>query len=117
MKKIFPIISLLTLLSLLGLIFFQFMWLKTAKEVKEQQFRQNLILATGEAGEKLVQDHTGFIPLQKKSDLLFPSDRMQNEYFKPSVIQRYSKEEISEIIRKALDNHLLGNIHFEFAIT
>ena len=93
------------------------MWLKTAKEVKEQQFRQNLILATGEAGEKLVQDHTGFIPLQKKSDLLFPSDRLQNEYFKQSVIQRFTKEEISEIIHKSLENHMLDNIHFEFAIT
>ncbi len=117
MKKIFPIITLLILLSLLGLIFFQFMWLKTAREVKEQQFLQNFKMATAEAADKLVQDHTGFIPLNKKSDRLYPRDMMQNEYLKPSVIQRFSKEEISEIVRKALANHSLKNVHFEFAVT
>lgn len=117
MKKIFPIISLLILLSLLGLIFFQFMWLKTAHEVKEQQFQQNFFLATNEAAEKLMQDHSGFIPLNKKSEMLYPADRMQNEFLKPSVIQRFNKDEIAEIIRKALANHSLGNVHFEFTVT
>ena len=52
-KKIFPIISILILLSLLGLIFFQFLWLKSAKEVKEQQLIDNINRATNEAAEKL----------------------------------------------------------------
>jgi two-component system phosphate regulon sensor histidine kinase PhoR len=116
MKRIFPIISFLILLSLLGLIFFQFLWLKTAKEVKEQQLKENVVLAIREAAEKLVADEP-VLPSQKKSDLLFPSDKLQNEIFKPSVIQRFSKEEIQNIIRKSLDNHMLKNVDFEFAVT
>jgi two-component system phosphate regulon sensor histidine kinase PhoR len=42
---------------------------------------------------------------------------MQNDIFKPSVIQRYSREEIRDIIRKALDNHFLKDVDFEFAVT
>lgn len=116
MKRIFPIISFLILLSLLGLIFFQFLWLKTAKEVKEQQLRENVSRAVNEAGNILVED-VMVLPLKKKSDLIFPSDKMQSELFKPSVIQRYSKEEIHNIIRKALDNHMLKDVDFEFAVT
>ena len=116
MKRIFPIISFLILLSLLGLIFFQFLWLKTARDVKEQQLEENLSRAVNEAGNKLVED-VMVLPLKKKSDLIFPSDKMQGELFKSSVIQRYSKEEISDVIRKSLDNHLLKGVDFEFAVT
>ena len=56
MKRVFPIITVLILLSLLGLIFFQFLWLKSAKEVKEQQLIDNINRATNEAAEKLMQD-------------------------------------------------------------
>lgn len=116
MKRIFPIISFLILLSLLGLIFFQFLWLKTAREVKEQQLRDNVINATTEAGDMLVEGVL-ILPLRKKSDLIFPSDKMQSDIFKPSVIQRFSREEMHDIIRKALDNNMLKNVDFEFAVT
>jgi two-component system phosphate regulon sensor histidine kinase PhoR len=117
MKRIFPIISFLILLSLLGLIFFQFLWLKTAKDVAEQQLTQNISRATAQAGEQLANGNN-LLPLpQKKTDLLFPSDKFQNEFLKPSVIHRFSKEEIGAIIRKALDNNLLKDVPFEFAIT
>src|SRR5688572_10720612 len=105
MKRIFPIITFLILLSLLGLIFFQFLWLKTAKEVKEQQLRENVVRAVNEAGNKLVED-VMLLPQKKKTDIPFPTDK-SNEAFKSSVIQRYSKEEIHEIIRRSLDNHFL----------
>jgi len=116
MKRIFPIISFLILLSLLGLIFFQFLWLKTAKEIKEQQLRTNLIQAVGEAGAVLVEDMAVF-PFKKKSDIIFPNDNLKGDIFKPSVIQRYSKEEIHNIIRKALDKNMLKDVDFEYAIT
>ncbi|MEJ7627674.1 MAG: HAMP domain-containing sensor histidine kinase [Ferruginibacter sp.] len=116
MKRIFPIISFLILLSLLGLIFFQFLWIKTAGKVKEQQLDMNLSLSVNDAGNKLVEDVVLF-PLKKKSDLLFPSDKMQADIFKGSVLQRYSKEEIHDIVRKALDNHMLKDVDFEFAVT
>jgi len=116
MKRIFPIISFLILLSLLGLIFFQFLWLKTAREVKEQQLRENVSRAVNEAGNQLVDD-VMILPYHKKSDLIFPADKIHSDIFKSSVIQRYSKEDIHNIIRKALDNHLLKDVDFEFAVT
>jgi len=116
MKKIFPIISILILLSLLGLIFFQYLWLRSAKEVKEQQLIDNINRATNEAAEKLMQDRR-FPGFNKNSKLLFPNDKMQMEFTRPSVIQRFSKEEISEVIRLSLDKYNLKDIPFEFAVT
>ena len=87
MKKVFPIITVLILLSLLGLIFFQFLWLKSAKEIKEQQLDDNIARAVSEAAEKLVQERTS-LPFTRRSDLRFP-DKMKIEFFKPSVIQRF----------------------------
>ncbi|MDB5201832.1 MAG: sensor histidine kinase [Ferruginibacter sp.] len=116
MKKIFPIITVLTLLSLLGLIFFQFLWLKSAKSVKEQQLEENVIKATDDAGSKLMEDNS-FIPRTKKTDLLFPSDKLKMEFSKPSVIQRFSKEDIRNILRASFDKYFLKNVPFEFAVS
>ncbi|MEO6668416.1 MAG: HAMP domain-containing sensor histidine kinase [Ferruginibacter sp.] len=115
MKKIFPIITVLILLSLLGLIFFQFLLLKSAKEIKEQQLDDNITRAVSEAAEKLVQDRTAF-PFPKKSDLHFP-DKMKMEFFKPSVIQRFSREDINDILKASLKKNLMKDIPFEFAVT
>jgi two-component system phosphate regulon sensor histidine kinase PhoR len=114
MKKVFPIITVLILLSLLGLIFFQFLWLKSAKEIKEQQLDDNITKAVSEAAEKLVQDKTNF--QFNRRDLRFPN-RAQMEFFKPSVIQRFSKEDIHEILKNALRKSLLKDVPFEFAVT
>ncbi|MEO5966923.1 MAG: sensor histidine kinase, partial [Ferruginibacter sp.] len=116
MKRIFPVIFILISLSLVGLIFFQFLWLQSAKEVKEKELRGNVIRATAEAASRLVQDNS-MIPIPKRNDNLFPPERMPREFLRPSVIQRYSKDEISEIIKKSLHNNFLDKLHFEFAIT
>ena len=115
MKKVFPIITVLILLSLLGLIFFQFLWLKSAKEIKEQQLEDNISKAVAEAAEKLVQERATF-PFTKRSELRLP-DKMQMEFFRPSVLQRFSKEDIQEILRTALRKNLMKDVPFEFAIT
>ena len=116
MKRVFPIITVLILLSLLGLIFFQFLWLKSAKEVKEQQLIDNINRATNEAAEKLMQDKR-FPNLNKNQSLLFPNDRLQREFYRPSVMQRFSKEEIADIIRTSLDRNNLKDVPFEYAVT
>ena len=56
------------------------------------------------------------LPNTKKNDLLFPADKRPLEFFKHSVLQRFSKEEINDIIRNALNDNLMGNVSFEFAI-
>jgi two-component system phosphate regulon sensor histidine kinase PhoR len=66
------------------------------------------------AAETLSQDNTSIIPFGKKNDLLFPGDKLQ--YFKPSVMQRYTKEDITSIIRNAFNKNNLRNYPFEFAI-
>jgi two-component system, OmpR family, phosphate regulon sensor histidine kinase PhoR len=114
MKRIFPVITILITLSLLGLIFFQFLWLRSAKEIKEQQLTDNIITATGQAAQRLMEDNS--LLQRKKPDILFP-DKLQVEFSKSSVIQRYSKEEIREIIRYSFDKNLLQDIPFEFAVT
>jgi len=69
MKKIFPIITILITLSLLGLIFFQFLWLKSAKEIKEQQLKENIIKASGDAAIRMADENKMMVP--KKRNLIF----------------------------------------------
>jgi two-component system, OmpR family, phosphate regulon sensor histidine kinase PhoR len=116
MKKIFPIITSLVFLSLMGLIFFQFLWIKSAREAREQQFSDNINIALPEAAEELMTDKGLLVPQGRKSNLLFSTERLQYNLFKPSVVQRFTQAEVREIIRKAFEKHNLHKVEFEFAI-
>lgn len=116
MKKIFPVITILILFSLLGLIFFQYMWIASAKATKDKQVRENLIRAVDDAGIILTEQKNSLLPLTRKSDLLFPGDKLQMQYFKPSVIKRFSKDEISDIIRMCFNKNNLRDYPFEFNV-
>jgi len=113
MKKIFPVITILIFLSLLGLIFFQFLWIKSARDAKDKQVEEHIIFAMRDAGESLSQDKSSIVPFGNRNDLSFPG---KLQYFKPSVIQRFSKDEITEIIRNAFNKNNLKNYPFEFAV-
>ena len=115
MKKIFPVITVLILLSLLGIIFFQILWIKGALVSEEQKFREHVYNATYQASVDLMTEKESFIPFRKREISPFPSDRFKNEY-KPSIIQRYSRDEINAVIRKAFNNQALKKIPFEFAV-
>ncbi len=117
MKRIFPIITILILLSLLGIIFFQILWIKGSLESEEQKFTEHISRATYQASEDLVLEKGNLMPMGKKNDVLFPSEKLQLEFFRPTIIQRYSKDEIKQIIRKAFNKHNLQHVPFEFAIT
>ena len=116
MKRIFPVITILILLSLFGLIFFQVLWIESAKAAKDKQINDNLILAVNYAGALLTQEKNSLMPLPRKSDLLFPGDKLQMQYFKPSVIKRFSKDEISDIIKSGFAKFNLQNYPFEFNV-
>lgn len=116
MKKIFPIITVLILLSLLGLIFFQMLWIDSARDTKDKQVTEAIVRAVDYAGTVLTQDKSSLMQLSRKSDLLFPGDKLQMQYFKPSVIKRFSKEEISDIIRTGFNKYNLKNYPFEFNV-
>ncbi len=117
MKKIFPVITILILFSLLGLIFFQYMWIKSAKDIKDKQVEENIVRALGYAATILTQEKTSLMPMTRKSDLLFPGDKLQMQYFKPSVIKRFSKDEISDIIRMGFNKNNLKDYPFEFNVS
>ena len=117
MKKIFPVITILILLSLLGLIFFQFLWIKSARDAKDKQVEENIVRAMGDAAMILTQEKVSIIPMGKKSDLLFPGDKLQLQYFKPSIIQRFSRDEIQEVVRKAFNKNNLQSFPFEFMVS
>ncbi|WP_460558615.1 sensor histidine kinase [Ferruginibacter profundus] len=114
MKRIFPIITILIFLSLLGLIFFQFLWIESAREAKDKQVEENIKQAIDFAASALSQDNNSIVPFGKKNDMLFPGEKLQ--YFKPSVMQRYTKDDITEIIRNAFNKNNLKKFPFEFAI-
>jgi len=116
MKKIFPIITILIFLSLLGLMFFQYLWIKSARDAKDKQVEEHIVFAMRDAGEVLSQDNNSIVPFGKKSDIFFPNDKLQLQYFKPSVMQRFSKDDIAEIIRTAFNKNNLKNYPFEFAV-
>lgn len=116
MKKTLPLITVLITLSLLGIIFFQYLWLDSAKNTKNKQVEENINNAVSETAYTLMQEKTSILNFNKKKDLLFPSDKLQLQFLKPSVIQRFSRDEIYEIIRKSFDQNHLNNYKFEFAV-
>jgi two-component system phosphate regulon sensor histidine kinase PhoR len=117
MKKIFPIIIVLISLSLLGLIYFQFIWLTTAKATKEKQLKENIFFAANEAAEELMNEKSNFKSFNKQTEKLILNEKKRLEIFRPSVMQRYSKDEIQAIIRNSMDKHFLKGISFEFAVS
>ena len=101
MKKIFPIITVLILLSLLGLIFFQVLWIQSAWDSRNKQIEENFVQAVANAGSILTQEKNMLLQPPQKTDLLFPGDRLQMQYFRPSVIKRFSRDEIAEVVRNS----------------
>ena len=116
MKRIFPLIAILILLSLLGIIFFQTLWIKEALETEEQKFNDHVSMATFQASQELVNDQGDLIQ-DNNGNNIFPQDKLQLDFLHPSIVQRFSKDEIQQIIRKSFDKQGLQQIPFEFAIT
>lgn len=85
-------------------------------ETEEQKFRDQIIMITAQAAEDLMQEKGNMMPLIKKKSNIFQSERLQIELFRPTIIQRYSIDEIKNIIQRAFDKHNQKNIPFEFAI-
>ena len=116
MKKTFPIITILITISLLGLIFFQVLWLDSVKKYREQRLRDNVIKATGLSASRLTNEKLAF-SYPKKNDLLITPDRFQFDFRKHSVMKRFSKDEIYNIIKESLASNDLKDVKFEFAVT
>jgi two-component system, OmpR family, phosphate regulon sensor histidine kinase PhoR len=116
MKKTFPIITILITISLLGLILFQVLWIDSVKRGQEEKLKDNVISATGAAGIRLMEEKTISI-FQKKSDLLISPDRFPLDFRRHSVMHRFSKDEIKNIIREELLKTGMKDVPFEFTVT
>jgi two-component system, OmpR family, phosphate regulon sensor histidine kinase PhoR len=117
MKKTLPLITILITVSLLGLIYFQSLWLKSAHEGKNLQIEAAIESAVSTTMEELVSNTSTILPLPKRPSLLNPSENtMQLQPFQFSVIQRYSKDEVKQIIRKEFNKNNLSKYPFEFAV-
>jgi two-component system, OmpR family, phosphate regulon sensor histidine kinase PhoR len=117
MKRIFPVITILILLSLLGLIFFQVLWLKSSLESQEQKFKEHLINATSQVSLSLVEEKGNLMPFTRKNKSILPSEKLQLELFAPTIAQKFTKDEIKQIIRKVFEKQNLKNVPFEFSIS
>jgi len=106
----------LIFLSVLSLIFFQILWIQSARDTKDKQVEENIVQAVYYAASILTQDRNSLMPMTKKNDLLFPGDKLQMQYFKPSVIKRFSRDEISDVIRMGFNKYNLQNYPFEFNV-
>ena len=115
MKKTFPLITILITISLFGLIFFQVLWLKSIKQYREQQLKDNVVKAAGSAAIRLMEEKP-VLPYPAKTDILL-NDRLKFDFNSHSVIQRFSKEEISNVVKESLDLNNLKNVSYEFAVT
>jgi len=117
-KRIFPIITVLILLSLLGIIFFQTLWIKEALETDEQKFNEHVSMATFEASQDLMNDNATMLQDDNSANSsIFPGGKIRLDFLRPTIAQRFSKDDIEQIIRKSFDKQNLQKVPFEFAIT
>lgn len=117
MKKIFPRIAVFISLSLIGLIYFQYTWLSTSLKTKEKQLKESIFISTTEAAEALMESKSSLMPIQKKRLEAKEDKNFRMNILRPSVIQRYTKDEIHAVIRTSMNKHLLEDADFEFAVT
>ncbi len=117
MKKIFPAIAVLISLSLVGLIYFQYLLLSSALEIKQKQLKESIYISTTEAAEVLMDSKTSLLPRVKKEGDSIANNQIRLDVIRPSVIQRFTKEEIRAVIKSAMEKHMLDQAEFEFAVT
>lgn len=103
------------MLSLLGIIFFQILWIKGSLLTQEQKFNEHVDMATYSASQDLTQDNSSIMAL--KNSMAFPDNKLQLEFLRQTVAQKYNVDQVKKIISKAFDKHNLHDIPFEFAIT
>jgi two-component system phosphate regulon sensor histidine kinase PhoR len=117
MKKNFPLIVVLITISLFGLIYFQILWLNTARKTKEKQLRENIYIATSGAADELTKPSSLITSLNQSKEYFLKNKNNISDVFSISVMDRFTKDEISSIIRNSFAKHFLEGVPFEFAVS
>ncbi len=120
MKKVFPVIIVLIALSLVGIIALQVSWLNNLVKVQQQKFLLEVDKAIyGVAQEWSKQVSTGpvFRLNRKPAMPMLDEDFSLDMVRPPKVSDRYSQNEIRNMLQAAFEKEGLRNLRFEFAIT
>jgi len=122
LKKNFTIIFFLISVSLVGIIYIQWNWISTMVENKEEELNHKLNDVTTDVFRELITyKQTALSGSQllrsPQSFGLRPSEQFLQELMKPLLIsQRFSYQEMSDILRKAFNYRGLKDTKFEFCI-
>ncbi|MET0242481.1 MAG: HAMP domain-containing sensor histidine kinase [Flavitalea sp.] len=120
MKKIFPVIIVLITLSLIGTIYVQYSWLRTMLVDKQEEFRRNIYQSIDEVAKDLMEQRNAIPTLKNfrsRPGFRWPSAEFNSELMRPPTIsQKFTWYVVEEKLRKALSNHGLKNLKFEFAV-
>lgn len=122
MKKNFTIIFILISVSLVGIIYIQWNWITTMVENKEEELHHKLVDVTTDVARELIDYKqtalSGSQLLRSNQGLGFrPSEQFMQELMRPTLIsQRFSYQEMTEMLRKAFNYRGLKDTKFEFCI-
>ena len=122
MKKNFTIIFILISLSLVGIIYIQWNWITTMVENKEEELHHKLVDVTTDVARELIDYKqtalSGSQLLRSPQSFGFrPSEQFMQELMRPPLIsQRFSYQEMTELLRKAFNYRGLKDTKFEFCI-
>jgi two-component system phosphate regulon sensor histidine kinase PhoR len=121
LKKNFPIIFVLITLSLIGMIYIQVNWILTMAENKEEELHHKVVDVMGDVGQQLVEQRSiapNVKTFKLKPGIWRPSDQFMMELMRPPTIaEKFTKEDISERLRKAFNFRGLKDTKFEFSIS
>jgi len=122
LKKNFTTIFILISISLVGIIYIQWNWITTMVENKEEELHHKLVDVSSDVAQELIEYKKAAISgsplLRTPQGFGFrPSEQFMQELMKPPLIsQRFSYQEISDLLRKAFIYRGLKDTKFEFSI-
>jgi two-component system phosphate regulon sensor histidine kinase PhoR len=105
-----------------GIIYIQWNWITTMVENKEEELHHKLVDVTGDVAGELIEYKKAAISgsplIRTPQGLGFrPSEQFMQELMKPLLIsQRFSYQDISDLLRKAFIYRGLKDTKFEFSI-
>jgi two-component system phosphate regulon sensor histidine kinase PhoR len=122
LKKNFTIIFFLISVSLIGIIYIQWNWITTMVENKEEELNHKLVDVTTDVARDLIEYKQ--TALSSSQLLRTPqtfgfrsSEQLMQELMQPPLIsQRFTYQEMSDLLRKAFNYRGLKDTKFEFCI-
>ena len=122
MKKNFTIIFILISVSLVGIIYIQWNWITTMVENKEEELHHKLNDVTTDVFRELIEYKqtalSGSQLLRSQQSFGYkPSDQFMLELMNPPMVsQKFTYQELYDLLRKAFNYRGLKDTKFEFCI-